>query len=238
MNLAITNSSLAESIMPFNFSIIKKLVYKDLYLIRKLIAIYVAGVILSLSLISLGEWQFYMGAVLFISMVVGMGNHQLSATLVSERKEQTLSFIMSLPVSPSDYALAKLLSTMVTYFIPWLIITVAMVSVIWLTSLPDGLIPFTVIVSVLVLLNHCITWSAGMALETEGAVLAVMIGLNCLLNPELYFLIRAPEIYTHVNTPDIVWAGLPITILLLAIASIFAVLATSFYLHARKKSFY
>jgi len=224
--------------MTFNFPIVKKLVYKDLYLIRKLIAAYVAGIIFSLSIISLGEWQFYMGAVLFISMVVGLGNHQLSATLINERKEQTLSFIMSLPVSPTDYALAKLLSTMVTYFIPWFLITVASVLVIWLTSLPDGLIPFTVIVSVLVLLNHCITWSAAMTLETEGAVLAVMIGLNCFLNPELYFLIRVPEIFAHINTPDIVWAGLPIKILLLGVAAIVVVLTTSFYFHARKKSFY
>ena len=238
MNLAFSNSSLAKPAMTFNFSIIRKLVYKDLFLIRKLIAVYVVGIMLSLSLISLGEWQFYMGAVLFISMVVGLGNHQLGATLINERKEQTLSFIMSLPISPTDYALAKLLSTIVTYFIPWLLITIAMVLVIWFTSLPDGLIPFTVIVAILVLLNHCITWSAGMALETEGAVLAIMIGLNCLLNPELYFLIRAPEIFTHVNTQNIVWAGLPIKILLLAITGIFVVLAASFYFHARKKSFY
>lgn len=238
MNLAISHSNAAEPAMTFNFPIIKKLVYKDLYLIRKLIAAYVAGIILSLSLISLGEWQFYMGAVLFISMVVGLGNHQIGTTLINERKEQTLSFVMSLPVSPTDYAMAKLLSTVVTYFIPWALITAAIISVIWFTSLPDGLIPFTIIVSVLVLLNHCITWSAGMALETEGSVLAIMIGLNCLLNPELYFLVRVPEIYTHINTPDIVWAGLPIKILIAAIAGIVIVLATSFYCHARKKSFY
>jgi ABC-2 type transport system permease protein len=238
MNLAVNSPGFSERVMTFNFPIIKKLVYKDLYLIRKLIAAYIAGIILSLSLISLGEWQFYMGAVLFISMVVGLGNHQLGATLINERKEQTLSFVMSLPVSPRDYAMAKLLSTVVTYFIPWLLITISMVLVIWLTPMSDGLIPFTVIVSTLVLLHHCITWSAGMALETEGAVLATMIGLNCVLNPELYFLIRIPEIYTHINTPDIVWAGLPIKILLLCVAGIFLVLSASFYFHARKKSFY
>lgn len=238
MNLAINHSRAAEQAMTFNFPIIKKLVYKDLYLIRKLIAVYVAGIIVSLSLLSLGEWQFYMGAVLFISMVVGLGNHQLGATLINERKEQTLSFVMSLPVSPTDYAMAKLLSTVVTYVIPWALITVAIISVIWFSSLPDGLIPFTLIVSVLVLLNHCITWSAGMALETEGSVLAIMIGLNCLLNPELYFLVRVPEIYTHINTPNIVWAGLPINILILGVVGIVVVLAASFYFHARKKSFY
>lgn len=238
MSHAISHANTVEPSMTFNFPVIKKLVYKDLYLMRKLIAVYVAGIILSLSIISLGEWQFFMGAVLFISMVVGLGNHQISTTLINERKEQTMSFVMSLPVSPADYAMAKLLSTMTTYLIPWILITLSVVLVVWLTALPDGLIPFAVIVSVLVLLNHCITWSAGMAWENEGSVLAVMIGLNCLLNPELYFLVRTPEIYTHINSPDIVWTGLPIKILLLAIVGIFSVLFASFYFHARKKSFY
>ncbi|HEY0894622.1 MAG TPA: hypothetical protein VGE32_16285, partial [Cellvibrio sp.] len=77
-----------------NMPVIKQLVYKDWYLNRKLLAVYVGGGIFSLSIISLGEWQFFMGAIMFITMLVAMGNHQLSVTMINERKEQTLAFVM------------------------------------------------------------------------------------------------------------------------------------------------
>ena len=125
-----------------NMPVIKQLVYKDWYLNRKLLAIYVGGGILSLSILSLGEWQFFMGSIMFITMLVALGNHQLSVTMINERKEQTLAFVMSLPVSPADYAMAKFLSNMVLFFVPWLLLVMVTTGVILLTPLPDGLLAF------------------------------------------------------------------------------------------------
>src|SRR5687767_6177776 len=157
-----------------NMPVIKQLIYKDWYLNRKLLAIYVGGGIFSLSLISLGEWQFFMGAIMFITMLVAMGNHQLSVTMINERKDQTLAFVMSLPVSPADYAMAKFLSNMVLFFAPWSLLVLATTIVILLTPLPDGLIAFTLLVCVLIAVNHCICWSVTMATETEASFLMVM----------------------------------------------------------------
>lgn len=241
MNPAFSNTALEdqEAKQPLiNMPVIKPLVFKDWHLNRKLIATYVGGGILGLSIISLGEWQFFLGAITFLSMMVGLGNHQIAVTMINERKEQTLPFVMSLPVSPTDYAVAKLLSNMLIFFVPWLLLTLMVAIIILVTPMYDGFLPFAILVCVLVALNHCVTWSVGMATESEGAIMGVMIGLNCLLNPALYFLARSPEISHYSKSPDIHWAGLPIQVLLLEILAIVGVIALSFYLQTRKKVFY
>ncbi|HSC67726.1 MAG TPA: hypothetical protein VLC79_08550 [Cellvibrio sp.] len=221
-----------------NMPVIKRLVYKDWYLNRKLLATYVGGGILSLSIISLGEWQFFMGAIMLISMMVGMGNHQLSVTMISERKEQTLAFVMSMPVSPADYAMAKFLANMVLFFIPWALLVLATTLVILLTPLPDGFLAFTLLVCVLIAVNHCICWSVTMVTETEASFLMVMIGLNCLLNPALYFLARSPDIGAHNLSPNFIWTGTATLVLVGEILAIILLLAGTLYFRSRKKVFF
>jgi ABC-2 type transport system permease protein len=221
-----------------NMPVIKQLVYKDWYLNRKLLAVYVGGGILSLSIISLGEWQFFMGAIMFITMLVALGNHQLSVTMINERKEQTLAFVMSLPVSPADYAMAKFLSNMVLFFVPWSLLTLVTTLVILLAPLPDGLIAFTLLICVLIAVNHCICWSVTMATETEGSFLMVMIGLNCLLNPALYFLARSPDIGRHNLDPNFIWTGTSTLVLVCEILAIVLLLVGTLYFRSRKKVFF
>lgn len=221
-----------------NMPVIKQLVYKDWYLNRKLLAVYVGGGIFSLSIISLGEWQFFMGAIMFITMLVAMGNHQLSVTMINERKEQTLAFVMSLPVSPADYAMAKFLSNMVLFFIPWALLTLITALVILFTPLPDGLLAFTLLICLLIAVNHCICWSVTMATETEGSFLMVMIGLNCLLNPALYFLARSPGIGAHNLNPSFIWTSTATLLLLGEILAIIFLLFGTLYFRSRKDVFY
>lgn len=220
-----------------NMRVIKQLVYKDWYLNRKLLAIYIGGGIFSLSILSLGEWQFFMGSIMFITMLVALGNHQLSVTMINERKEQTLAFVMSLPVSPADYAMAKFLSNMVLFFVPWLLLVAVTTGVILLTPLPDGLLAFTLLVCVLIAVNHCICWSVTMFTETEAAFLMVMIGLNCLLNPALYFLARSPNIGLS-RGENFIWTDTATLVLSGEIFVILLLLLGTLYFRSRKKVFF
>ena len=104
-----------------NVSMIKKLILKDWHLTRKVIAMYMGGAILALSFISLGETWFYMASVLLICMLIGLGNHQIAITIIGERKEQTLPFVMSLPISPVDYAIGKLIANVSIFSSPGLL---------------------------------------------------------------------------------------------------------------------
>ena len=231
------DNSVMEKCPMLNMPVIKSLVYKDIYLNRKLIATYIGGAIFALSIISLGEWQFFMGSIVLISMMIGLGNHQLSTSMISERKEQTLVFIMSQPVSPADYAMAKFLSNIAMFFVPWSFLFLTTIGVLILTPLPDGLLPFTVLICVLILLNHCITWSIAMEVESEGIILTIMIGLNCLFNPALYFLADSPDIGGHTRGADIVWNATSINVLILEVVAIVLLFIATLYFQMRKKVF-
>lgn len=223
--------------MTLNYPMIKKLIAKDWYLTRKIIAIYLVAGIFALSFISLGEWQFYMGAVLLITALIGLSNHQISITIIQERKEQTLPFIMSLPISPMDYLIAKLVANMTIFIIPWLILLAGSIVVILTTSIPDGLVPFTVIICVLMLVNYCITWSTGMAVASEGATISIMISLNCLINPFFFVFSKTPSIATYIHTNNIVWDADVIGIIAAEVLVILLSLAVAIYIQVRKKVF-
>lgn len=221
-----------------NTPVIKQLVYKDWYLNRRLIATYIGGAIFALSIISLGDWQFYMGAILLMSMMIGLGNHQLGTTMINERKEQTLSFVMSLPVSPADYAMAKFLSNLAIFVVPWLILTALTTGVILLTPLPDGFLTFALLVCVLILLNHCISWCVAMVTASEGAILIIMIGLNCLLNPALYVIANFPEIGGYTQQPEFIWSDSATFVLLAQVLAIVLLLFSTMCICLRKKVFF
>ena len=220
-----------------NIPMIKKLVQKDWYLSRKLIAVYVAGSIFALSFISLGEWQFFMGTTLLISMLVGMANHQVTVTIINERKEQTLPFIMSLPITPTDYAVAKLIANKTLFFIPWFAILIATIAVFTFSGVPDGLIPFSIILCTYFLLSYCVVWAVGMTVETEGIVIFVMVAMNCLIGPVIYILGKNPDISSHFQSPAQVWNSASLSALLIQLFLIVFTLAIAFYLQARKKTF-
>lgn len=220
-----------------NIPVIKTLILKDWHLNQKIMAIYVAGSIFALSFIHLGEWQFYMGSTLLISMLVGLGNHQIFVNIVIERKEQTLPLIMSLPVTPLDYALAKFIAGMSVFIVPWSLILLSTLAVFSFTSLPDGMIPVSTILCCFFLLSYCVTWSTGMIFDTEGMVIFVMVTFNCLISPAIYLLGKTSDISSYMSGSTAVWNNTSISFVLGQILICVLVVSTALYLQTRKKTF-
>lgn len=220
-----------------NTPLIKILIKKDWYLTRKFMAMYLAGSIFALSFISLGEWQFVMGVTLLMSMVIGMANHLVSITIINERKEQTLPFIMTLPITPTDYAVAKLIANKSLFFIPWLAILMMTIGVFTFTPIPDGLIPLSIMLCGYFLLSYCVVWAVGMTVETEGMVILIMVIMNCLIGPLIYILGATPEISSHFQSPTQVWNTASVSVVLLEFVLMIVSVAVALYLQTRKKTF-
>jgi ABC-2 type transport system permease protein len=220
-----------------NINMIKKLILKEWFISRSYIALYTFGCLFALSFISLGQWQFFMGTTLLICILVGMSNHQVSISIINERKEQTLPFIMSLPITPTDYAVAKLIANTTLFLIPWLIILFSTIAIFYFTSIPDGLIPFSTILCTYILLSYFISWAVGMSIESEGIIIFVMVFLNCWIGPIFYILGNTPSMSQYYFQPDAVWNSTSVGILLAEIFLIILVLATAFFLQTRKKTF-
>ena len=77
-----------------------------------------------------------------------------------------------------------------------------------------------------------------MVTETEASFLMVMIGLNCLLNPALYFLARSPDIGMHNLSPHFIWTGTATLVLVCEILAIVLLLVGTLYFRSRKKVFF
>jgi ABC-2 type transport system permease protein len=222
-----------------NLPVIKQLIAKDWILFQKQLAAYVAAGILALCLLGMAKgWSFYLGSLLLIVVLVAAACFSISTSLLAERKEHTLAFVMSLPVTPLDFYLAKLLGNLVTFFVPFMIMFIGTIAVIAFTPLPNGLIVFSVLVFGFVALAYTLSLSVAMAVESEGWNTFAMIGSMVLINPFIMFLGQIPEISKYIQTENIVWSLPAISILLVQVTASVAVLVATGWVHCRKQAFY
>src|SRR3546814_6739772 len=63
-----------------------------------------------------------------------------------ERKEQTLAFVMSLPVSPLDFTVSKLAGNVLTFAVPFVVLLGGTLAVVLFTPLPDGLFVYALLI--------------------------------------------------------------------------------------------
>jgi ABC-2 type transport system permease protein len=222
-----------------NLPVIRVLIAKDWLLFQKQLAAYVTGGIFALCLIGMAKgWSFYLGSLLLIIVLVAAACFSISTSLLAERKEHTLAFVMSLPVTPLDFYLAKLLGNLVTFFVPFLIMLIGTIAVIAFTPLPNGLIVFSSLVFGFVALAYAVSLSVAMAVESEGWNTFAMIGSNSLINPFIMLLGQIPEISDFVKTESIVWSLPAVSILLAQVFASVAVLVATGWVHCKKKAFY
>ncbi len=222
-----------------NLPVIKLLIAKDWLLFQKQLAAYVTAGIFALCLIGMAKgWSFYLGSLLLIVVLVAAACFSISTSLLAERKEHTLAFVMSLPLTPLDFYLAKLLGNLVTFFVPFLIMLIGTIAVIAFTPLPDGLIVFSILIFGFVALAYTISLSVAMAVESEGWNTFAMIGSMTLINPFMMLLGQIPEISDYVKTESIVWSLPAVSILLAQIVASIAVLVATGWVHCRKQAFY
>jgi hypothetical protein len=104
------------------------LVLKDCWLMRVPLAIYTltatAAVALALAGGSMGRTA---GVTLALNVLIGVSFHVVLGPVLGERERKTLAFVMSLPVTPGDATLAKLLSAFTMFVIPATIAAMAFV---------------------------------------------------------------------------------------------------------------
>lgn len=217
---------------------IKLLVIKDLQIYQKQLAAFVAGMILALSLIGTGKpWPFAVGSLLLLVLLVTIGSFAVLTSLITERKEQTVPFIMSLPVTPMDFYWGKLLGTLAIYLVPFTLVAAGTVALVLGTPLPDGLLVYFLLIYCFLLMCFCVHLCIAIAVASEAWILFTMMALMTLVGPYIYGLVRVAAIRTNLNTDNIVWSGTAIGLLAAELAVIAIVLGVTSWVHARKTSF-
>jgi hypothetical protein len=111
-----------------NARVISRLIAKDVSLMKLPITAYTAAALIGLALAAspLAGGRAA-GITLALNVLIGVSFHVMLQPVLGERERKTLAFVMSLPVTPKDAAVAKLLSAFVLFLIPGMVAATALV---------------------------------------------------------------------------------------------------------------
>src|SRR5579871_4215611 len=221
-----------------NFIMVKQLILKDWYLQRWTILGALALGAVALGIIATGgNAAFMLGLILLVSVIIAFGAILAMSTMVEERKQQTLAFVMSLPISHGEYTAAKILANLLIYLAGWLTLVLGSIAILVISPKSQGLIPFTVIMAVEMLMSTIMTIAVALITESQGwTIAAIMVG-NIAFNVIGYFVAHIPAIANGMEGHAIHWSP-PASFLLLAeFSAIVSVLGLAFFFQARKKDF-
>lgn len=224
---------------PFNTHMIKRLVVKDWYLQRGAIVPYLGWGALALTLLALGgEYWFFAGSILLLTLLIAKGIHLAMATVIEERTGQTLSFVMSLPISPMEYTIAKVLANMLLFLTAWMALSIGTIAVIaGREAVPDGLIPFTAVILVDIFVGYCLILGVALVTESQAWTIWSIVVTNLLFQAVLYYVSHIPTVAIEMKGAEVVWSRPVLLVLLAEAAAIVLTLAITFYLRSRKTDF-
>lgn len=227
------------NLFPSDVRMVGRLIVKDWQVYQKALAGFLAGIVLALGLIGSGGpwWVAGAGAMLLIVLLVVVGSVTIQTSLLTERKQQTVPFIMSLPVSPMDVYWGKLLANLVIYLVPLLLVGGGMIALILTTPIADGLVVWIVLSVLFVLTTFCLSLCFAIACESEGWNAFVMLGLMTLIGPFMFLVGRLEGIVEHVRGEHVVWTPTALAVLAAELATIAIAIVVTSVLYARKRSF-
>ncbi len=221
-----------------NYAMVRRLILKDWYLNRWMIIGSIPAGLASLAIVLTGKQvAFLLSIILLCMVIIGVGAQLAVVTTINERKEQTLAFIMSLPVSWREYTAAKILANLIIFLIPWLAITAGALGILLLPGATHGLIPFIAIMAVEMLVTTCLIIAAGVITESQAwltvAILCSSLGLNILGYVFAHTRGIAPQMWGM----SVHWTAASCTILLAEFLVAALILALTFFVQSRKTDF-
>lgn len=220
-------------------ALVKQLILKDWHLQRMTIASYFAAGALALVFLGTGgTGSFYAGTILLVTMLIGFGIHLSMATIVGERTEHTLPFIMTLPISNRDYTAAKVVGNLSMFLVPWTALFLAVTTIFLLRSGDTrALIPWATLIMVELLAEYCLLLFIALVTESQAWTIGVMAAANLFFQAYLYFVSHIPSIAAGMKSQRVDWSSAAITLLFAQFAVILLLLALTFVFRARKSDF-
>lgn len=219
-------------------AMVRRLIAKDWQVYQKQLAGYVAGLLLALGLVGMGSPLLAAaGGLLLLVLLIVVGMFAIASSIMAERKEQTRSFVMSLPVTPMDVFWGKLLANLAIYLVPFLLVTGGMLAMILLTPSPDGAVPWVLLIALFVLVNFIVSLCVAIAVDSEGWNTFAMLALMTLIGPFIYWVTWMDGIREHLKGDAIVWSPQALGLVGGELAVMAIAILVAGWVHARKTSF-
>jgi ABC-type multidrug transport system permease subunit len=218
-------------------SIVTRLILKDLFLLRWFIASAVVAGGSALALMPLGGITTYVGSVLLICAFIVLNIFLVMSGVVQERKDKVLLFVLSLPVSTTQYLAAKVTANAVAFLVPWLILTAVTFVVIDVTALPNGILPYWLAILVYLLAYYLALLGTSLVTDSTGWHAAAITAGNVSVNFLIVFLLGLPSVVANRDAPAAVWTADILTIVAIELAAGAVVLGLGMYFASRRSDF-
>ena len=214
----------------------RKLIVKELYSYRwLLVGVTVAG-FAALMPAAGGEIGFNIGFVVWLTAIIAHGVMLAMFGVASERKERSLLFVLSLPLSPGDYVRAKLLGLLACFLLPWAVLSGGALGLILvIPGIADGLLPYTVLLCVFMLLNYSLVLCAALHISSEAAMGGVIVLTNMSVSLFMMGVGRVPALGEHMFKAQPVWSATFWLLLAAELSATLLALALPLFVAARRR---
>jgi hypothetical protein len=208
----------------------RHLIVKDLYLQRRLIGVAFIGGVISLVITGIaGQAGIGFGLVFYLTTVIGYGIVLVMNAVTLERNQKSLVFALSLPISPEEYLQAKMWAMLLAFVGPWALLTLTTMIMIATTSIPDGMIPYLAVVSILMLMNFCVVLAAALISRSDPIITLIIIVTNASVSVLFILMSSIPSLKDLANRDVLAWPpaaleimGFELAVTLIAVALPFA----------------
>jgi ABC-2 type transport system permease protein len=219
-------------------SIVWRLIAKDLYLYRWLMGAALGVGVASLFIPRIGDGPNNIMLILLLTSVVALGIFIGIYGIMNERKEKSLLFVLSLPISTMQYTIAKVGAALIAFLTPWAILTGTIV-VLTLTfdPPPDGTLPTSLTMMLFFVANFCVLITLALIAHTEFWSVAAIMATNISVSFYMTTVPGLPGIREHLNSPTPVWSPAILTVLGVEATVIVLSLAALFFFQSKKKDF-
>ena len=171
---------------------VARLARKDVSLMKAPLVAYLAAALAAVALTALvgGPAARSAGVTLALNVLIGVSFHVMLGPVLGERERRTLAFVMSLPVTPAEVAVAKLASAFALFLAP---ATLAATALVWATpfdvpariaasALPwwshlPGFVAYSAVVLGAWTLFFSVVLAAAIVSESVGWTIGVLCGL-------------------------------------------------------------
>lgn len=218
-------------------SLTRQLVIKELYLNRWLILGAVIGGLLSIYLASTSKTGFNIGGLAWLTIIIVMGVALPLYGVHQERKDRSLLFALSLPLSAADYLRAKMMGLILCFVIPWSILTIAAVLLVVVGPAPGGFLPFLVLLCGFLLANFSLVLCGSLLATSESLIAAVVTLTNMGVSLFIFLVGGVPEIKQYMEGPFPVWNQAVWTVLIVELAVLALALVMPFLVLSRRRNF-
>jgi ABC-2 type transport system permease protein len=216
----------------------RKLIAKDFYLNRWLIMGSTAAGIIGLLIAAEGKVRFNLGMLTWLTTIVAFGVVLAMLAIVNERKERTLQFVLSLPLSHGDYVRIKVVGLLLCFFVPWAVLSAGAVTLISvMPNLPDGLLPFAVLLCGFMLANYSVVLCGALHAASEGLISLVIIVTNMNVTLFIFMVGALPSLNDHLYGPTPVWNSTFWAVLAAEFATLAVTLTLPYLVAARRRDF-